>query len=70
MPGIPEGRTAKLADKTTGVVLKEGRYDAGAKISGVYENGNEVTYKITYNVSKKNGKVLVSKEKIKEEVKF
>ena len=47
MPGIPEGRTAKLADKTTGVVLKEGRYDAGAKISGVYENGNEVTYKIT-----------------------
>ena len=43
----PEGRTAKLADKTTGVVLKEGRYDAGAKISGVYENGNEVTYKIT-----------------------
>ena len=47
MHGIPEGRTAKLADKTTGVVLKEGRYDAGAKISGVYENGNEVTYKIT-----------------------
>ena len=47
VPGIPEGRTAKLADKTTGVVLKEGRYDAGAKISGVYENGNEVTYKIT-----------------------
>ena len=36
VPGIPEGRTAKLADKTTGVVLKEGRYDAGAKISGVY----------------------------------
>lgn len=47
VPGIPEGRTAKLADKTTGVVLKEGRYDARAKISGVYENGNEVTYKIT-----------------------
>ena len=47
VPGIPEGRTAKLADKTTGAVLKEGRYDAGAKISGVYENGNEVTYKIT-----------------------
>ena len=47
VPGIPEGRTAKLADKTTGAVLKEGRYDAGAKISGIYENGNEVTYKIT-----------------------
>ena len=47
MPGIPEGRTAKLADKTTRGCLKEGRYDAGAKISGVYENGNEVTYKIT-----------------------
>lgn len=23
VPGIPEGRTAKLADKTTGVVLKK-----------------------------------------------
>ena len=47
VPGIPEARIAKLADKTTGVVLKEGRYDAGAKISGMYENGSDVTYKIT-----------------------
>lgn len=47
VPGIPEARVAKLADKTTGVSLEEGRYDAGAKISGIYENGNTVTYKIT-----------------------
>ena len=47
VPGVPEARVAKLADKTTGVSLKEGRYNAGAKISGVYENGNTVTYKIT-----------------------
>ena len=47
IPGIPETRIAKLADKTTGVVLKEGRYDAKAKISGMYENGSDVTYKIT-----------------------
>lgn len=47
VPGTPEARTAKLADKTRGAVLKDGRYDAQAKISGVYENGNTVTYKIT-----------------------
>ena len=47
VPGIPEARVAKLADKTTGVALKEGRYDAEAKISGMYENGSDVTYKIT-----------------------
>ena len=47
VPGIPETRVAKLADKTKGVTLKEGRYDAAAKISGVYENGTTVTYKIT-----------------------
>ena len=47
VPGVPEARVAKLADKTTGVSLEEGRYDAGAKISGIYENGNTVTYKIT-----------------------
>lgn len=47
VPGIPEARIAKLADKTTGVVLKEGRYDAEAKVSGMYENGSDVTYKIT-----------------------
>lgn len=47
VPGVPEARIAKLADKTRGVTLKEGRYDAGAKISGIYENGSTVTYKIT-----------------------
>lgn len=47
VPGTPEGRAAKLADKTKGAVLEEGRYQADAKISGVYENGNTVTYKIT-----------------------
>lgn len=47
VPGMPEGRTAKLADKTKGAVLEEGRYKAEAKISGIYENGNTVTYKIT-----------------------
>lgn len=47
IPGIPDARTAKLADKTRGVTLKEGRYDAQAKVSGFYENGGTVTYKIT-----------------------
>lgn len=47
IPGRPEARVAKLADRTKGTVLKEGRYDAEAKISGIYENGSTVTYKIT-----------------------
>lgn len=47
IPGVPEGRAAKLADRTKGAVLEAGRYNAEAKISGVYENGTTVTYKIT-----------------------
>lgn len=47
IPGSPEGRVAKLADKTRGAVLEAGRYQADTKVSGIYENGNTVTYKIT-----------------------
>lgn len=47
IPGRPEARIAKLADRTKGAILNEGRYDAEAKISGIYENGDTVTYKIT-----------------------
>ena len=51
--------------ETTSDELEEGKEQVTEGQEGI----TEVTYKITYNVSKKNGKVLVSKEKIKEEVK-
>ncbi|MFT4444775.1 G5 domain-containing protein [Parvimonas sp. G1967] len=51
--------------ETTSDELEEGKEQVTEGQDGI----TEVTYKITYNVSKKNGKVLVSKEKIKEEVK-
>lgn len=47
IPGIPEARIAKLADKTTGVELKNGRYDQDAKVTGIYKQGSRVKYKIT-----------------------
>ena len=47
IPGEPAVKTAKLADRTRGAVLENGRYRAGSKICGVYENGDTVTYKIT-----------------------
>lgn len=47
IPGRADARTAKLADRTKGADLKDGRYEAGTKIAGVYQNGSTVTYKIT-----------------------
>ena len=47
VPGRTEAKTAKLADRTRGAVLDQGRYRADSKISGVYESGSQVTYKIT-----------------------
>ena len=47
VPGQTEAKTAKLADRTKGAVLDQGRYRADSKISGVYESGSQVTYKIT-----------------------
>ena len=46
IPGVPEGETAKLANKTTGVYLEDGRY-VGTKITGTYGNGEQVIYTIT-----------------------
>ncbi len=47
VPGRTEAKAAKLADRTKGAVLDHGRYRADSKISGVYESGSQVTYKIT-----------------------
>ena len=46
IPGSPELRVAKLANKTTGAKLENGRYK-GKKQSGMYEAGEKVTYTIT-----------------------
>lgn len=46
LPGVPEAKVAKLADRTTGAVLVEGRYQ-NEKIAGSYDNGNEIVYTIT-----------------------
>ena len=46
VPGIPEAKLAKLADRTTGTVLVEGRYEK-RKIPGSYKNLEQVTYLIT-----------------------
>ena len=51
--------------ETTSDDLEEGKTQVTEGQDGI----KEVTYKLTYNSSKKNGKVLVSKEVIKEEVK-
>ncbi len=47
LPGSVSARLAKLADRTRGAVLDHGRYRANSKISGIYESGEKVTYKIT-----------------------
>ena len=46
IPGVPEAKVAKLADRTTGAVLVQGRYQ-NEKITGSYYNGNEIVYTIT-----------------------
>ena len=46
IPGQPEAKVAKLADKTTGAVLKEGRYE-GNKTEGLYEYGEDVDFTLT-----------------------
>lgn len=46
LPGVPEAKIAKLADRTTGAVLIDGRYQ-NEKITGSYDNGNEIVYTIT-----------------------
>lgn len=69
VPGVPEARAAKLADKTKGVSLEDGRYDSEAKISGVYENGSIVTYKITVtNSGTANLVKLLVKDEMSEEL--
>ena len=46
LPGVPEAKVAKIADRTTGAVLKEGRYQ-NEKITGSYENGSKIVFTIT-----------------------
>lgn len=47
IPGKPLAKIAKLADRTSGVSLLDGRYDNEKKVSGTYLGGDMVTYKIT-----------------------
>ena len=46
IPGTPETEVAKLANRTTGVTLEDGRY-LGTKVTGTYENGEKAVYTIT-----------------------
>ncbi len=45
-PGEPEASVAKSADKTTGITLKDGRYE-GTRTEGVYKKGDKVDFTIT-----------------------
>ena len=46
IPGEPAAKVAKLADKTTGAALKDGRYE-GTKTEGLYEYGETVDFTLT-----------------------
>ena len=46
IPGEPAAKVAKLANKTTGAVLKDGRYE-GRKKEGLYEYGENVDFTLT-----------------------
>ena len=46
LPGVPEAKVAKIADRTTGAVLKDGRYQ-NEKVTGSYENGSKIVFTIT-----------------------
>lgn len=46
VPMEPKVKISKLADKTTGAILVDGRYDGSEKISGLYEANEEVRYKV------------------------
>lgn len=46
IPGTPEAAVAKLANRTTGVTMEDGRY-VGTKVTGQYENEEDVIYTIT-----------------------
>lgn len=46
IPGLPEAKVAKAADRTTGITWKEGRYE-GNKMEGYYEYGDIVDFAIT-----------------------
>lgn len=69
IPGSPELRVAKLADKTTGSELENGRYK-GKKKSGVYNAGEKVTYKITVsNTGNADALKVIVKDTMSKELK-
>lgn len=69
IPGSPELRVAKLADKTTGAELENGRYK-GKKQSGMYEAGEKVTYTITVsNTGNADAFKVVVKDTMSKELK-
>ena len=60
----PDIKVAKLANKTTGVILEEGRYQ-GKKISGIYTANEIVEYKILITNS---GNTAVKEIKVNDKV--
>ena len=65
----PDIKVAKLANKTTGVTLEEGRYQ-GRKISGTYTANEIVEYKILItNSGNTVAKEIQVRDKIQEELK-
>lgn len=69
IPGSPELRVAKLANKTTGAELENGRYK-GKKQSGMYEAGEKVTYTITVsNTGNADAFKVVVKDTMSKELK-
>lgn len=69
IPGSPELRVAKLANKTTGAELENGRYK-GKKQSGIYEAGEKVTYTITVsNTGNADAFKVVVKDTMSKELK-
>ncbi|MDO4454768.1 MAG: SpaA isopeptide-forming pilin-related protein [Eubacteriales bacterium] len=64
----PDIKVAKLANKTTGVTLEDGRYQ-GEKISGTYTANEIVEYKILItNSGNTNVKEIKVKDKVQEEL--
>lgn len=69
IPGSPELRVAKLANKTTGAELENGRYK-GKKQSGMYVTGEKVTYTITVsNTGNTDAFEVVVKDTMSKELK-
>ncbi|MBQ7066878.1 MAG: DUF11 domain-containing protein [Lachnospiraceae bacterium] len=69
VPGTPDVAVAKLANKTTGVTMENGRY-SGTKVAGDYNLGEEVDFLITVtNQGTAKLTKLVIKDTVSEDLK-